>query len=234
MTKPVRYLQTDPRWADHNYSVGSDVSTLGVSGCGPTVMAMVISTLTDTTVTPPDLADWAMDNGYRRLYQGTDFSFFQGLADNYNLEIRSEVSFDEALSAIHDDHLVICQMSPGNWSIYGDYILWYHEENGTAYIMDPQSETRHRSITTINLLILQAKRYWIVKNPCPRKQGVENTNAEMMTVLFDVNGNERYYPAVKVNGSIYVGVKQLLDNLGFTLNSGDGKLIIRTKEEQGT
>jgi len=50
MNKPVSYLQTDPKWKNHNYSAKGESKTIGSSGCGPTAAAMVIATLKNNTV----------------------------------------------------------------------------------------------------------------------------------------------------------------------------------------
>ena len=54
-TEVVYYNQLDERWADLPY--GTD--NIGGYGCGPTSMAIVVSSLTDQTVDPPTMAEWA-------------------------------------------------------------------------------------------------------------------------------------------------------------------------------
>lgn len=39
--QPVSYLQTNPQWANADYSAKGEKTTIGASGCGPTAMAMV-------------------------------------------------------------------------------------------------------------------------------------------------------------------------------------------------
>lgn len=58
----VLYLQFDPKWENHPYGD----STMGPTGCGPTSMAMVVATLADKSVTPPQVADWSGQNGHVR------------------------------------------------------------------------------------------------------------------------------------------------------------------------
>lgn len=61
------YLQTDPRWANHPYSVPN--GTMADSGCGPTAVADVVGVL------PPDVADYMTAAGYAAPYgQGTYWS----------------------------------------------------------------------------------------------------------------------------------------------------------------
>ena len=65
MNRPVRYLQTDPRWKNYNYSAKGEKKTIGTSGCGPACAAMVIATLKDKNVTPVTTAGWSMAHGYK-------------------------------------------------------------------------------------------------------------------------------------------------------------------------
>ena len=235
MITPVQYLQTDPRWADHDYSVGDDKSTLKLTGCGPTVMAMAISSLTNKLVTTPELADWSMANGFRRPYQGTDYGFFEALAKEYNLTVKSEVTFLEALYAVRTGNLVICQMCPGNWSVYGDYILWYGVDGNNVYIHDPQSDKEHRSVSTLSLLSQQAKRYWIVCNPLPTPNintDTDKASVKSLSVPIIVNDSKRYYPGVKVNGAVYLGVNQLMLDLGYSFDKNEDNILTLNKIDE--
>ena len=51
-TRPVRYLQTDPRWGSLDYSARGEKTNIAVSGCGPTALAMVLATWVDPKITP--------------------------------------------------------------------------------------------------------------------------------------------------------------------------------------
>ena len=50
------YNQSDTRWAEYLYG-GQD--PLKKYGCGPTVLAMIVSSFTNQTLLPPEMADWA-------------------------------------------------------------------------------------------------------------------------------------------------------------------------------
>lgn len=53
------YNQNDARWGGFLYG-GKD--SLATYGCGPTVMAMIVTSLTGNQVLPPDMAAWAAAN----------------------------------------------------------------------------------------------------------------------------------------------------------------------------
>ncbi len=53
------YNQSDVRWADFLYG-GRD--PLHSYGCGPTALAMVVTSFTEHTLSPSDMAAWAADH----------------------------------------------------------------------------------------------------------------------------------------------------------------------------
>ncbi len=56
----VYWNQMDERWCNEPYG---KTQTNGYAGCSPTALAIVVSTLTDNTMDPKEMADWAYDNG---------------------------------------------------------------------------------------------------------------------------------------------------------------------------
>jgi len=54
------YNQNDPQWEKNPYGPGG---TVGTSGCGPSAMAMIITALTDKSVTPADTSAYGLANG---------------------------------------------------------------------------------------------------------------------------------------------------------------------------
>lgn len=55
-------LQWDPRWG---YQAYGENSCIGVSGCGPTCLSMVLYALIrEETLTPDRIAAFSMENGY--------------------------------------------------------------------------------------------------------------------------------------------------------------------------
>ena len=60
-TEVVYFNQLDERYASKPY--GTD--DIGGYGCGPTAMAIVVSSLTEETVDPVEMAKWSYEHGYR-------------------------------------------------------------------------------------------------------------------------------------------------------------------------
>ena len=86
MRKPVDYKQYDSRWANKMYNCpGNANDTIKIAGCGPTCTAMVVASLKDSSITPADACQWAMDYGYR-VVGGTTNSYFVAYLKAYGIE----------------------------------------------------------------------------------------------------------------------------------------------------
>ena len=76
------FIQWDKRWGYEPYGT----SDIGISGCGPTCMAMVIYSLTrNTEATPPVLAQKSMNEGYYVEGIGTSWKFMREAALDYGV-----------------------------------------------------------------------------------------------------------------------------------------------------
>ena len=76
------YNQNDPQWNDKIYS-GS--TTIGEAGCGPSAMAMIITALTGSKVTPIDTAEYAAKNGIFVEGHGSSHAIASTLSDHWGL-----------------------------------------------------------------------------------------------------------------------------------------------------
>lgn len=176
IVKPVNYLQTDPKWKNHNYSAKGESKTIGSSGCGVTVAAMIIATLKDENVTPVTTAEWSMTHGYKALNQGTYYTYFVPQLSEYGITCKrlntanlygqsSSTAHTEALNALKNGNWVIGCMGKGNWTSSGHFILLYKYENGYVYINDPASMASARIKNTWELFSKQVKYLWTVMVP---------------------------------------------------------------------
>lgn len=133
----VYYNQKDSQWADQPY--GSD--NIGVYGCGPVAMSMVVSTMTDTAMDPTAMAQWAADNGYWASGAGTYHSFIQGAATAFGLQAtacpRTAQDLEEALLA---GNLLVALMGPGHFTDGGHFIVLRGITlSGQVVVADPNS-----------------------------------------------------------------------------------------------
>lgn len=174
--KPVIYLQTDPKWKNYNYSAKGEKKTIGSSGCGVVVSAMVIATLKNKNVTPITTAEWSMSHGYKALNQGTYYTYFVPQFKQYGIICRqlnqsnlygksSSSAHTEALSALKNGNWIIAVMGKGHWTSAGHFILLYKYENGYIYVNDPASTKADRIKNTWDLFSKQVKYMWIIDVP---------------------------------------------------------------------
>lgn len=113
------YNQLDERWADLPY--GTD--NIGGYGCGPTSMAIVVSSLTDQTVDPPTMAEWAYQNGYWCSGNGSYHSLIPGAAEGFGLQWES-ISTDDpqaVVDALASGKLIVALMSKGHFTSSGHF-----------------------------------------------------------------------------------------------------------------
>lgn len=180
MIKPISYLQTDPRWANVDYSAKGEKTTIGKSGCGPSCMAMVIATLKDKLVNPKDTCAWSLSHGFKAANQGTYYSYFAPQGKAYNLLVTQVNSSNiygktnqttkeyhtKALAEIKKGNMMICCMGKGKWTSSGHFILWYGVDGaGKVLINDPNSIAATRISADLALLQSQVKYYFVVEVP---------------------------------------------------------------------
>lgn len=188
MMEPVSYLQTDSKWKNYNYSAKGEKKTIGSSGCGVTVAAMVIATLKDKNVTPVTTAEWSMSHGYKALNQGTYYTYFIPQFKQYGITCRqlnqsnlygksSSSAHTEALNALKNGDWVIACMGKGHWTSAGHFILLYRYENGYIYVNDPASTKANRIKNTWNLFAKQVKYLWVIDVPDSFKADITTPTA---------------------------------------------------------
>ena len=142
---PVTYFcQGDDLWADLPF--GSD--TIGPYGCGPTAMAMVVSSMTDETVNPFQMSLQAVEHGCWARGNGSYHTIVNVLAGEFGL--RSD-SFegrdaDSLINTLISGKLLVALMGPGHFTNGGHFILLRGVTlSGDILVADPNS--RERSLT---------------------------------------------------------------------------------------
>lgn len=195
MIKPIYYLQTDSRWKNHNYSAKGEKKTIGTSGCGVAVAAMVIASFKDKNVTPITTAEWSMAHGYKALNQGTYYTYFVPQMSQYGIPCKrlntvnlygksSSPAHTEALQTLKDGNWIIACMGKGNWTSAGHFILLYGYENGYVYINDPASNRTNRIKNTWTLFAKQVKYMWVITVPDSIKNSISTSTATYAKTQF--------------------------------------------------
>lgn len=133
------YHQADARWADYLYG-GRD--PMRQYGCGPTAVAMLIYSFTNSPVTPKDIADWASENGCYAASSGSYHSIVMKSLSAYGLQVESAAGADlEAASELlRSGHVLVALMGKGTFTNSGHFIIITNIlENGNVHIADCNS-----------------------------------------------------------------------------------------------
>lgn len=146
----VYFNQTDMAWEEAKY--GSD--PLSSHGCGPTVMAMVVSSLLGETVNPVDMAQFCVSQGYWAKNHGSYHAIIPGVSQSYGLTCTSiapsEINREELFSRLVTGDLVVALMTKGHFTEGGHFIILRGvTPEGQVLVADPAS--RDRSLTTWDL-----------------------------------------------------------------------------------
>lgn len=119
---PVVYFnQGEEPWSDEPY--GSD--DIGGYGCGPSTMAMAVSSMTEEAVDPSQMAQWAVDHKYWAKSSGSYLSIVSGTSAAYKLEANpiSERTPEAIQEALLSGNLLVALMGPGHFTQSGHFIL---------------------------------------------------------------------------------------------------------------
>lgn len=168
-TQVVYYSQLDERWSTAPYGD----STVSRSGCGPTSMSIVVSTLTGTVVDPPHMAAWAAQNGYYCPGNGSYHSLIPGTAKHYGLTVESNLTAQGIVDALTEGKLVVVIMAKGHFTKSGHFIVLRGvTESGKILVADPASLTRSNQVWDLALIMNEARKgaaaggpYWAIGNP---------------------------------------------------------------------
>lgn len=132
--KTPYYVQWDNRWA---YDEIIENETIGISGCGPTSMAMVLSRLLkDKKINPRIISQDAKNY---MTHEGIAWSFFKNESDKYGIKTK-EIKNDE--KEIRNSLIkgpLIVSVHHGYFTTGGHIMVIDSYENGKLLINDPNS-----------------------------------------------------------------------------------------------
>ena len=149
-------LQTDPRWANKKY--GS--STIKISGCGTTSVAMVVTGLTGNTVTPDVVSVWAGPKYYVKG-AGSSWSLFDGAAKKWGLKVNqiSKRNPQAILNHLKKGNPIIVSMGRGDFTRNGHIIVLRGiDKNGKILVNDPNSAKRSGQSWDLATIISQSSK----------------------------------------------------------------------------
>lgn len=153
-TQVVYYNQLDKRYASKPY--GTD--DIGTYGCGPTCMAMVVSSLTSETVDPVEMACWAYENGYWCSRSGSYHSLIPGAAKEWGLPVQGcgKTEGQRIVDALSQGKLVVAIMLKGHFTSSGHFIVLRGVENGKILVADPANYTRSQQAWDLTIILNEA------------------------------------------------------------------------------
>ncbi len=163
----VYYNQLDERWADVMYGTSS---TIGQGGCGPTSMAIVISTLTGEIHDPMELAQWSVANGHRCEGNGSYHSLIPAAAAAYGLSCEKKLTAQGIVNALSENKLVVVIMSEGHFTRGGHFIVLRGvTEEGKILVADPASYGRSQQEWDLSIIMEESNKaagsggpYWAI------------------------------------------------------------------------
>lgn len=157
------YNQCDPAWGSKAYSS----STICKSGCGPTSLAIAISTLNKTRILPEEVANYSASRGFYIPGQGTSWAAFTEVPKQYGLKGRNiGKNLDEAKKTLAAGGLVIASFGPGHFT-GGGHILVIRsiDANGKIFVADPNDSKDLRKSNTAwdpSIIMGESKNFWAI------------------------------------------------------------------------
>ena len=154
-------MQWDPRWGYQKY--GSDV--LGITGCGPTCLAMAGYYVTgDESFNPAELAAFAQKNGYYSEGNGSSWTLISEGGVKLGLQVKEIPLVKKKIM----DHLgmgnpIICAMGKGDFTTSGHYIVLVGTEDGLIRVNDPNSYANSEKLWSYEEMESQCRNLWVIQ-----------------------------------------------------------------------
>ena len=146
--------QIDSRWRYYPYtSTGDSSQTIGSSGCGVASACMIIDSIKGY-IDIRTLADTFVANGYRSPNNGTYWSAYRAVADEFDIDYAETSYLDRAIELLKSDYYIIASCGNGLFTTGGHYIVIYGIDGNTLKIYDPylysgkfDTSTRRNKVT---------------------------------------------------------------------------------------
>ena len=167
-TEVVYFNQLDERYANEPY--GTD--NIGGYGCGPTAMSIVVSSLTNDTVDPVEMSEWAYENGYWCSKSGSYHALIPGAAKAWGLPVEGCTASEpqRIVDALSSGKLVVAIMTKGHFTSSGHFIVLRGvTSDGQILVADPASYNRSQKFWDLSIILSEASKsaaaggpFWII------------------------------------------------------------------------
>jgi hypothetical protein len=94
------------------------------------------------TITPDTMADLFVQYGYRSADQGTYWSAFRAVADEFNIGYAETTDIQRALQMVENKKLVVVSCGNGLFTTGGHFIVIVGKEGDNLKIYDPYLYSR--------------------------------------------------------------------------------------------
>ena len=144
-TPVVYYNQTDSRWGNKMYGKSGTIGE---------------ASLTSNQVTPYDVAQWSVANGYRCEGNGSYHSLIPSGGAHYGLTVTGIGNNSKKLvDSLKEGKLVIAIMSKGHFTSSGHFIVLRGvTESGKILVADPASVKRSNQAWELGIIVNEASR----------------------------------------------------------------------------
>lgn len=127
------YLQWDNRWA-YNELANRNI---GIAGCGPTSLAMILSRIKDDpTITPDKIAK---DAESYMVAEGIGWNFFTDGSSKYGYNIKEVSNNEEEMKKALEDGPLLVSINRGYFTLFGHIFVIDSYKDGKFLINDPNS-----------------------------------------------------------------------------------------------
>lgn len=154
------FIQWDKRWGYKDYGG----NYIGVAGCGPTCLSMVVCGLTgDGSINPYVVSTYAADSGFYTYGEGTSWELMSKGAKHYGISVeRGEITEEYIRNNLSSDTPMICSVRPGDFTYSGHFIvLTGIDNNGKITVNDPNSRKNSNKHWKLSDLVPQIKALWL-------------------------------------------------------------------------
>ena len=142
--EPEYYNQKDNTWGKIKYNKYLFENT----GCVPSCVAMISTSLLDKEIKPNEVADILYENDLlNNNYYGAGAPAIIYMADYYNLGVDHLDSLDEIVNALNEGKLVLAAVGHGYFCPEGythEIILYSLNEEGYVKVLDPLNSFNNR------------------------------------------------------------------------------------------
>ena len=154
-------FQWDTRWGYYPYGGNRVQDLLGLSGCGPTALSMVVVGMTgDTAWNPAKVAQYAAEAGYVTREAGTAWALMSEGCSRFGLTAQDVPLWEDTMVQALDSSPLICALGPGDFTEVGHFIVIAGYEEGAFRVLGPNSQANSEKAWSYDTLEPQIKAIW--------------------------------------------------------------------------